>query len=88
MMATAMLMVKLRRRAAGMVESNRLRLEKLEINPVLVKADVIWSERSKAEPFHSKVILLLLLFGWCSEFLPCYGRMRSEAKYLLIILIN
>lgn len=87
MMVTAMLMVKLRRRAAGMVESNRLRLEKLEINPVLVKADVIWSERSKAEPFHSKVILLLL-FGWCPEFLPCYGRMRSEAKYLLIVLIN
>lgn len=87
MMATAVLMVKLRRRVAGMAESNRLCLEKLETNQILVKADVIWSEWSKAEPFHSKVILLLL-FGWCPEFLPCRGRMRSKDKYSLIILIN
>lgn len=85
-MAAAVLMVKLRR-AARMVENNRLCLEKTETNPVLVKADVIWSERSKAEPFHSKAILLVV-FGWCPEFLPCCGRMRSAANYLLIILIN
>lgn len=31
---------------------------------------------------------LLLLLGWCSEFLPCRGGMRSQAKYLLVMLTN
>lgn len=82
-MANAMLMVKVRRSTARMVESNRLCLEELEVNSVLAKTDVIWSETSKAEPFHSKYFL-----GWCPEFLPCHGRMSSEAKYFLIMLIN
>lgn len=56
-----MLIIKLRR-VAGRVESKSLFLEKLETNPVLVKADVICDERSKAEHFHSKSNFVVVLW--------------------------
>lgn len=40
---------------------------------------------AEPSPFPAKVLLLL---GWCSEFLPCRGGMRSWAKYLLVMFTN